>query len=305
MAIRIIVRRGPGAAPVFSLGTTEPVASNTGAGVIRAYPTIELNGDQTVTTPLGIVDRIINGRVIITGDGSIENCVVRGEVSPTYTTHTQLVETSNASSRAYVGYCDISPQTPSAYISGIGNKRFYAYRCKMWHNNDDFGLFSTTDGIVNSRIEGCLTYDMARFAPDYANNNRAETHNDNAQLQGNIQDPTDIVMVGNSFIGRHSQTVGTLPTAHIQISAIMISVNTQAGCSGTWDRNWMRGGAYTFNAGGASASSTLIVTDNRFERPGTISPGNTKALVIASAATRTATGNTYIDNGGTVPVNAG
>lgn len=302
MAIRIIVRRGPGAAPVFSLGTTEPVASNTGAGVLRAYPTIELNGDQTVTTPNGIVDRIINGRVTITGDGSIENCVIRGAATAR-TSSAELITTSGATSQAAIRFCDIAPQTPSAYWAGLGKKRFYAYRCKIWNCTDSFAAFASGDGICNVRIEGCYSPDMTRFAPDYANSNRAETHNDTIQLQGNVDDANDIVLIGNSFVARHSQTTGDLPTSHVQLSAVMVTAAVQPACSATFNQNWFRGGVFTFNAGGSGGM--LVITNNRFERPGTVSPGPTTALSLNAAVGRSASGNTYIDNGAAVPITNG
>lgn len=293
----------------FVLGTTEPVAANTGVGVLRAAPTQVHNGNLTIGSGQTVRDLIINGYVDIHYTATMENCLVRGPSAKRTSGQRPVVRVnglpsslSGVSQRAQIRYCTISLQTPSDYWSGIGYKGFYAYRCLIEKCTDSFSVYSTTsDGIVNVLIEGCFSPNMTGFRPDNANS-RAETHNDSIQLQGNRGGVNDVIVRGCSFNARHSTTTGTLPVVHRQIAAIMQTPNTQSRCDATYDQNWLRGGEFQVNLAG---SGTVRFTNNRQERPGTDSRAPIRALSVHSSISITATGNTYIDNGGSVPVQRG
>ena len=173
------------------------------------------------------------------------------------------------------------------------------------------GLHERVNRICNVLVEGSLMAQSVRFAPDYANNNRAETHNDTGgQMQGNVGDPDDIRFVGCSVNARHSATggqPGVMPANHIQIAAFMASpqsFNPQVGF--TVDACWVRGGVFAINAGSATAGSHVKVINTRFEKPGSSSDGRDPlaAIVIDPTCPRTVSGNTYFD-GTPVPVTNG
>lgn len=279
----------PAPAPGFVLGTTKPVDENTGAGIIRPLNQTVVTGNVIVNDGEVYADRIIDGHVTLNGTGRIENCLVRGSATAptasgflirTSTTTTTVTNVPN------ISYCTVEPRTPSAYWSGIGSKNYYAYRTKVIGCTDAFGAFSqTTDGLANVRIGGCFVPDLTQFRPDYANSNRAETHNDCMQMQGNLGGADDILMEGNNFIARHHPTYGTQPTTYTQLAALMVSPNTQASVSYTSRMNWYGGGVFTINAGSANTGGTIIHDGDRFEPIGKTTPGPDKLIVIDSTAT--------------------
>lgn len=304
-------RRGQADKPLpgsslFTLGVTEPVAANSGAGVIRPYPTVVIDGNVTVQTGQTLADRIINGRVTILGTGVLENCVVRGPAAEP--TASQVLVSCASSTAAVVRFCDVEPQTPSAYWTGIGSKNYTAYRNKIIGCVDGFAAYATsgTDGLCNIKIQGNYSPNMAHFAPDYANANRTRTHNDFVQMQGNTGTPADILIEGNSANARHHPTYGTQPTVYSELSCLMVSPNTQTKVSYTSRKNWWRGGVFTVNAGDANPGGAIVHDGDRFERPGTVTPGPTSSLVVDAGTTLTIPNPcTYIDNGTTVPVTNG
>lgn len=310
----VLRHRGESDRPVsgsatFTVGDVEPVAANTGAGLLRPLIPTPVVGDVTVASGQVLADRIVHGLITVTGTGRVENCLQLGPVAAPTTAHS-LINTSAATPSALgvpnVSFTTIDPQTPSAYWTGIGNKNYDAYRVKIFRCVDAFSMFSATaDGLVNVKVRASLVDLLAHFAPDYANGDRTRTHNDAAQMQGNLGGPDDILFEGNSFNARHDPTVGTQPTVYSELSCLMVSPNTQTRVSYTSRKNWYRGGVYTVNAGASNPGGTVIHDGDRFEVPGAVTPGPTKSLVINSATTRQVDRCTYIGASGTPAVNAG
>lgn len=311
----------PEPTPTFTLGLTEPIGSNSGAGVIRAYPTTVINGNVSVANGQTVADRIINGYVDIAIGGTLENCVVRGPATQPTSGGRPLVRVNGhtptpGGTRANIRFCDVRPQTPSAFFDGIGYKGYYAYRCKIWDCTDSFAVFSTqSDGLVNVLVEGCYSPNMVQWRPDYAySGGRSHTHNDTIQFQGNLGDVNDAIFTGNSFYAKFVTYAGTQPleSTRQHQAAIMITPNVPdvAGIanrvSATFHRNWLRGGIHTVNGGSdTNTSGRIVFTENRFQRPGVGEFAPTVALSLNSAYPRTVSGNTYIDNGQPVPVSNG
>lgn len=300
----------------FTLGTTEPTDAITGAGIIGGYPDPTAPGklitaDRTIGSGEVLSGVVIRAKVTITGTGRLENFRVEGPATEP-TAAASLINTSGATPSPFgipnVQYGDIVPQKPSAYWTGIGNKNYDVYRVKIVGCIDAFSAFSTTaDGLCNIKVRGCYVPNLTHFAPDYANANRTRTHNDAIQMQGNLGTADDILIEGNSFNARHHPTWGTQPTVYSELSCLMVSPNTQNRVSYTSRRNWYRGGVYTVNAGSANPGGAVVHEGDRFEKPGTVTPGPTAALVIDPATARTVTGLTYIDDttGTAVPVTNG
>lgn len=296
-------------ASLFTVGVTIPVEANTGAGISGPMPTVEINGNVSITDGQVLKDRIINGWVTITGTGRIENCIVRGPATDT-TASRSLINTSGASVSGLgtpnVSFTTIDPQTPSAYWSGVGNKNYYAYRVKILRCVDGFSAFSNTvDGLCNVKIRGCYVSNLSQFRPDYANGNRPVVHGDAlVQCQGNLGPPEDILLEGNSANARPDPTVGTQPTEYTELSCVMVSPNTQTRVSYKSVKNTYRGGVYTVNAGASNPGGAVVHDGDRFELPGGANKP-TAALVIDSATARTVTACTYIETGEPVPVTNG
>jgi hypothetical protein len=332
---------GDGPPPVddFILGETAPTSANSGAGVIRPFPTEVINGDVTAGDGEVIRDKVINGKCQIVGTGAFENCYLRGPADGSVGDQRPILRTDNATGNftgavdardvdyegavgstdtsngghsarppvPNVRFCTIEPSNPTAYMSAIGAKNYYAYRNEIINTVDAFAVFSgTTDGRSNSRGEGNFCVSLVQFRPDPANGNRTATHNDTVQFQGNLGGPLDSIWIGNYFDARLSTTLGTQPLEPEKqhINAFTISVVTQSSVSTYVAKNWLLGGIQTFNGGSPdNEEGQVTVIDNLFERPGIAPDGPTRALVIHSNSTRVTTpDNHYIDNGAVVPV---
>jgi hypothetical protein len=325
----------------FVVGTTTPTAANSGAGVIRAYPTIVINGDVTAGNGQVVADRIINGKAQIVGTGAFENCVFRGPTDGSVNDQRAILRTDDATGNFtgavdvrdvnYLGaigstdtsvgghsanipvpnvrFCTFEPSTPSPWMGGIGNKNYYAYRCLIRNTTDAFAVFSglAPDYRSNTRGEGNFCDSLVQWRPDVPNS-RSHTHNDIVQWQGNRGGPLDSIWLGNYFDGRLSPVYGTQPleTTRNFIAAMTISVNTAAGEVNTYvANNWLLGSTQIFNGGSTdNANGEVTVVSNLFERPGLAADGPTRSLVIHSntSVRITTPVNRYIDNGAVVPV---
>jgi hypothetical protein len=305
----------------FVLGTTIPTALNTGAGVIRPYPTEVINGDVTVPTGTVLADKIINGKVNLVGTAAIENCVLNGPADGSVGDQRAILRCDSATGNFtgavdvrdvnYLGavgstdtsvgghsanipvpnvrFCTIRPSNPTSYMGGIGNKNYYAYRCNITESVDGFAVFSSTsDHRSNTRGEGNYCTSLAQFRPDPANGNRDHTHNDVVQYQGNWGGPLDSIWLGNYFDGRRSTISGTLPpeTIPAYIAAFTISVAPAVGAGevNTYvANNWLLGSTQIFNGGSPdNAAGEVTVISNLFERPGLAADGPTRSLVVHS-----------------------
>jgi hypothetical protein len=273
-----------------------------------------VNGD--VTVPAGTVyeDKWVNGRLFVNWSGGpqtiVRNVYVAGPATPpTSGSAVPLVQVQNlpgtmtsSTQQVLFEYVTIRPQTTSSWWDGFGRKGFKTVRCWLEDINDGWQVFSTTaDGIIRAGDEGsCLTR-FAQFQPDVAYNNsspRPVTHNDGVQNQGSLD---EFVMVGTSINARPSTTRSNpLPPIRDELSAVMLNSNTQSRAGLRADRCWFRGGIYTINAG--LPSGFVEITGCRFERPGTDTWAPDRAISLNTGLTRTVTGNTYLDNGATVPV---
>lgn len=283
---------------LFSLGITKPLSNITGAGIIRPYPTRVVNGNVTLTAGQSLVDTIVNGKVSCQGAGwLIENCVIRGSAAG-FAQGDWLVNTGS-SAGGTIRFSNVNPQTPNAYTNGIGPRKYTAYRNEVWECTDCFSAFPTLAGVaVDVTIQGCYAHDMTRFSPDYATNNRAETHNDIFQSQGG----SNIRITGNWFSAYHSTTKGepTQVLPHIQIAAIMINNNIGDTTDIFVTKNWLDGGEFTVNAGAATGNP--VITDNIFDYGARQFPdgsGTTYAISVKSTQNYIVSGNVYNDG---VPV---
>jgi hypothetical protein len=325
-------RDRPDKGPIWTnpivIGTTEPIGgTNVGMGFYENRP----EPSVTISTGTGITfnnttkayaisttveDRVIPGFVDLTSTGYLINCHVIGPAVEITTGNRALVA-GPSSGQGRVDWCTIDPQTPSAYYDGFGHG-IWARFCDVKNVIDGVRGHSTSVNGFRGKFEACEFHHAVQFAPDYANGNRQETHNDVLiQCQGNPNAPgatallkcADIFFDGCRGNARHSTTKGDIPPYRDQIAAIMMTPAVGP-CYMTFTRGWLYGGIYCVNAGSNELNdgSALIITDTRFEKPGTDAFGDGRAPDIAlgldSGLIRTASGNTYISDGTNVSVSS-
>lgn len=317
-----VVRRGRpvlGGPPALPADTwvsgVKPSATNMGAGILRDYPTDVINGNVTVTEATGpLLDKIVNGRVIFQGDSSIayaENCAIRGAAAAPTAVSYLASTTASTGTAANLRFCDLAPQTPSAWWNAVGTKFMRLSRCKAWNVTDAFRIYSTTvDGLVKSWFKGLYVYDLSHFSPDYGTGNRLRTHNDIFQLDGNPGgDETDLVIEDFYVNARHSTTIGDQPAPIAGLSsetcAFMLTGDVAPEINVTIRNGWADGGDFTMNAGKDGRTGRLALSNIVFEKPGTRSPGTRTAIAVDPAYTKVSwTGLVYADGTPVVPVAA-
>lgn len=318
--VTAIQRRGrnPSFLDSFVLGVTEPTALTNGAGNMPGYPSLGslevINGDVTVAAGTTLENKYINGRLFVNWSAffqtTVNNCYVAGYLVPPSTGSAVPLVTvqglpgtvTPSTAKVLFQFVTVRPQTPSDFWDGFGRKCFKTVRCLIDDINDGWQIFSgTTDGLVNVEDEGSCLLGFVQFRPDVAYNNgapRPETHNDGIQNQGSLDDPK---FTGTAINARHSQTKSNpLPPTRTQLSAVMLNSNTQTRAGIILHQVFIRGGIYAINAGLPDAYVEII--DSKFERPGTDTYAPDRAISINALADRLVTGNTYFDNGATVPV---
>lgn len=307
------------------LGTVEPIGGvNVGAGFYqdRPFPT------ATITIGNGVTFNSTAGRYTVAAGVTIENVVIPGfltladgalarnvyvKAPPTEKLAGQaLVEGPNTLGQGRIEWSTIAPEVASAYYDGIG-RGIRAYACDVYDITDGTRGFSTSVNGVRIQCYATEFHHAAQWRPDYATSNRAETHNDvGVQGQGNPNgDDNDLYFEGCRVNARHSLTKGTGSPTRNQIAAIMVTPAASVGAVHlTYKNGWLYGGIFCVNAGSDGVNSfgpsSVVITGNRIERPGTDIFGDGRApdvaLAIDPTLARTISGNVYVDNGAPVPI---
>lgn len=282
---------------VFVLGDTEPSWLNVGAGVERAYPKTLVNTDVVLHGTDTLQDTVVNGRVICLGSANvIDNVVVRGG-STAPTSRQNLIETSGATGQVQIRFTDVRPQVPNENWDGIGSKNYHAYRSKVWETTRGFVATSkTSDGITNVKLEANFVPVLAQWSSTASSasgdDHTVGTPNYALSLEGNHDDITDIIAIGNSFNGALSPIKGTQPTKQVNQAAVMSNLINQTTCAATFTQNWFRNG-YPFAV--YLDFGTWKLTGNRFTRPGATCVINEYPIGAKNTANITSSNNIYID----------
>jgi len=288
----------------FVLRETKPTARNTGAGIIRPFPTTVINGNVTLASAgAELRDTVVHGRVIIkAANALVSNCVIDGGVAPA----TFLIDTG-AATNARIEFSTVRAVDPTVDTNGIGPREFTAYRDDVSGTVDAFSAFPRAAGLpVHVSIQGSYGHDLVHFAPDpnhpsTANPADSQTHNDVIQSHGGV----GLEVIGSHLSAYHDQTLGSQPTPqpNHQLSAVMINNLVGASLDLVFEDNWLGGGEYCVNGGGAPGASATFLR-NKFDRgaqPGS-GPDDTHTLVFDPALIQTSIGNVYEDNGHPVHV---
>ncbi len=308
-----------GGAPEFIRGTTMPVPGvNVGAGTSgHATPTqtittggsVSLSGvTYTISGPVS--NRVIPGFVNLTAAGSLTNCLVTGPPTAQAVGRAIVQGPASGGQAATVDFCTISPTVPTSYYDGVGSTNLHVTRSVVRNCTDSLRVFdwaAANGGTCNFRFLDSWAGELCQHEPDIAGN-RDRTHNDSAQMQGNPNgSATDILIDGSVLDARGSTTDGVIPAVKGSLAGVMV---TPAGSIGpvkmTVTRSWLLGGLHTVNCLNANltSASVVVITDTRFERPGTdpYAPSVAWSVKATNGPTITNTGNTYIDNGAPVSV---
>lgn len=248
----------------FAPGERDP-KNIVGAGIIRPWPT------QVITTLTGNVDpdgwvrdKIINASLTpVTTIEGFENCFFRGNA--TWSTSGWLLCGDNASAAdpVKVYWSTFEPQTPSAYASGIGPKFIEAYFCEIRHTTDTISSFNSQGGPSLMRFICSWAHTMVRWAPDYANNNRTNTHLDSIQAQGSSGPVDDVLIDGSRLDATVSTTLGNPPQPGDPLDLSCIMFNYGVGGKKvviTIRRSWLTGGIATVNGGDDSVTAGSLLT---------------------------------------------
>ncbi|MFD3444553.1 hypothetical protein ACFDTO_08140 [Microbacteriaceae bacterium 4G12] len=278
-----------GAAPAqavtepFTVGVTQPSASNTGVGIVRAKPTtVHTSTNFTVTKDNQVVkDLIVNGIIDTNGydDVVIENVIVKGQGANTGAPF--LIKTGK-SNRVTIRYSEIYSSIGYPAM-GIGTGNYKSYRNNIHHVSDAHRVNlsgSAAPDAMLAVIEGNYVHDTIMWSPDPAQA-RADnkTHSDAlVQLEGG----KNIRITGNRATGLRStdgtssvtRTTTTYPYTPVTsggmayavaISTVMVSP------AGSWtisnvqiDKNWLGGGEVTIN-GADDLLGTSSITGNVFD----------------------------------------
>lgn len=299
--------------PVFVIGTTYPDATTVGVGIIRPTPSaVVVVGDQTFSTSQTIIDKTFSGLVSVTGGATVdfENCLFIGPLARVSGAN---IVSAHASTMTTLRYCTIDPQTPTAFWNGIGYSRYTLDRSEVKNVVDGcaaFALVGAATDYVHVSLLGSWIHSLSRFSPDAADPStpqRNETHNDGIQCQGNIGAPDDILINGTRIDGYHSTTAGQPPAPGsnlVQLSAVMLTPATRNKVTITIKNSWFSGGVFTVNAtANANSASTLVMDNNKFEKPHSSTGGPAAAIAIDAALTdRSITNQTYAVDGTSVPL---
>lgn len=302
----------PTTATPFISGVTKPSASNTGAGVIRPYPTRVIEGDVTLTGNQTLKDVIVHGRVSVKGTGNvIENCVITGNPNAKYTGGVWLVNTSSAKD-ALVRFCTIRSSTPSPYVNGIGLRNVTAERNDISRVVDGFDADPGPGGVdLNMTIKDNWVHDLMFFGNSPGHDPTPTpasytgpwartpwTHNDAIQITGG----RGLKIIGNAFDARWADDIGTLPLPTIQkeLSVLMLNAHNVPVTGLEMRDNWIDGGEYAINGGGGRGDG--VFTGNRFGNH-IVGPADAPyTLVFGPNFRATTSGNVYEATGKPVRV---
>jgi hypothetical protein len=306
----------------FTLGTTKPVANNSGAGILRAYPTGTSgtkSGTQTIGGSTVLSGWVINGDVNISGNAQLLDCVVHGRVLATGSSGNPLVENcvvdgngdygasaGNAGGDVWLlqstmtgGYVNfrfntVKSRTVTYKINGIGYKNFHSYRNDVSQVVD--GSSVTATGASGVLMQGDYIHGLMFVKPDP--NHSDWTHNDCCQVHGG----TGTTWEGVNF----EATVGALHKGNspygslVTGQAIGVTSDVSTASSGLTVKNsWLSGGAHGFIAivGNNTATNIGTLTNVRFGHD-----SKSNACQVSSHLSYTATKLTYADTGTSVKV---
>lgn len=286
------------AVDTFVLRQTKPTAANTGAGIIRPYPTKVINGDITLSTAgQRLEDTIVHGRVFIKAANTVvSNCVVDG--GRAMTGGGTLIQVGAGGTNARIEFTTVRAANPTYWTHGIGMRNYTAYRCNVSGVVDAFSAAPAAAGEpVNVSIQGSYGHDLSHFSPDPNHTGTdSRTHNDVLQSHGG----SGLEVIGSHFSAYHDQTVGTLPTPNPKRHIAALMINTIVGASSNMkiEDNWFGGGQYCVNGGGAVGGSGTFLR-NKFDRgmAQTSNPDTSYTLVFDASYAHTTAGNVYEDNG--------
>ena len=290
--------------PEFTIGTVKPTAANTGAGIIRPYPTGAggtLTGTQTISGATVVSGKIINGDVNISGTAQLLDCIVHGRVS--CKGGTPLIENcvvdgnSGATGAAYdniwlintnssvtttVRFTTVKASVAAVGVNGIGTRNMLVEYCDISCVIDCIdvdGVTAGSDGTANATIQGCYLHDMMFFSPDpghdpvgspitTTNVPYTGPHLDERWSHDDCIQLTagakDVQFIGNNVQAKWTTTVGSLPIPTANMQLSCMMLNSCIGLKAWY--NWFDYGAFAINVALGVATESADFKGNRFGR---------------------------------------
>lgn len=302
----------------FVLGTTKPVAGNTGLKVlgISEASLTTVTGNVTHSTDGATYQNTrFTGYVNVTGKNiTYRNCWFN---APAATALTALVRCLNANvESAYFENCLFKPSTYSsgatdALSNCIMGHDFTLYRCDLSGGIDLVGVYSGVSLDTPAQhvsILGCYMHDLVYYSPD-AGHSDNQTHNDGVQVHGGaanfLMRGTNLPAMVDPNYGQATDPPvddgdGNHVSGNIQypslvaMSTFMLSpVSTTAGVNNfVIDKNWLGGGIAVINWPRTDGTN-IFITNNRWTR-GTLL-GDDFTILMKAGQAATITGNYYED----------
>ena len=294
------------------LGANYPKPTNTTCGLLLDVARATFVGNVTPTSGQTISNKDITGLVNINSgvrDVTFRNCRFRGtKTAPAG--HRGIVNIYASTTTANIKFedCLFQPDVPHYRWTGITGHHFTLTRCTIRNTTDGFGVFNGaapgTDVAVH--VVGSWVDKLAKWSND-GGAHADGTHNDGFQIQGgfNVEILNSLINpnlnpdVGNTN-GQNCKSGGTLCSPAMYTGNACVQLNKNVGQMGGLSvrHSWLYGGAITVNGLSINDPVTLAFQNNRFGRDSYYKvPGR-----IAAGPNVTWSGNTYEDNGASVPL---
>ena len=255
-----------------------PSADNTG---VPAGTTLTANypsGGRLSVTVAGTIieDQDIYGQVYVAAkDVIIRRCRIRGRAA---TGNEGLVQTTSASAvNVLVEDCEITPDYPSYWLTGVLGANYTVRRCNIHRSVDGLGGYNTSapGQPLNILVEDSYIHDLSYFSPDPNHPTDNQTHNDGFQIQGG----TGAIVRRNYFSSYYATDVGTDNRPRPQaLSCILFNNNVGNTGGHTITDNWFYGGYVPINGIGTKNVDLGTMWRNEFNGDTTGTPPQTIQL---------------------------
>lgn len=270
---------------VVAPAVVRPGPTNTGvpAGTVLTENR-PAGGRLSVTTDNTIIEnQDIYGQVYVAAKNVIiRKCKIRGRSA---TTNEGLVQTTSASAvNVLIEDCELTPDFPSYWLTGILGANYTVRRCNINRTVDGLGAYNTSapGQPLNVTVEYNWIHDLSFFSPDPNHTNDNQTHNDGFQIQGG----TGAIVRFNYFSSYYATDVGTNNRPRPQALSCML-FNNNVGTTGghVIEDNWFYGGYVPINGIGVPGVDLGRMWRNEFN--GDAGGGGTPNVTITLANSTT------------------
>lgn len=249
-------------------GTYTPDASNT--GLVNPALLTNYTGTSFLAASGAVYENLRFNVLLNVAAANVifRNCLFRGAANPT-TDNACVYLTNAAGKNVLFEDCEVDPQTPNLYNTGIYGGEFTARRVKLHNLTDYFGL-----NRPNVRLEGCWGYDFSYFSPSANQPGDNQTHNDAIQFHPGV---SGVVLKGNRWTGKYgsagthqpSHRVGPTPSGAANPAAALFMFGNNLGANAVVgldsQDDIFEGGFQPVNGGGPAGLNIGKIWRGRFD----------------------------------------